>query len=129
VHPLAALALLVLAALSVPVVHEVAHVIAAKLVGARVIGVAWREQGRLAPRVEVDMDAGAGGGAVLFFVAGPLANAAVSALGLALFFGAGRSANVLLLLAAGLHGVFAVANLLPVGDRDGANALAALRRR
>ena len=115
-----ALAAVVCGVLAAVIAHEAGHGGAAYLLGARTVRVRM-----LWPRVRVDADVAPDGWrAFAFLAAGPLANVVVAAVA----FGVGGRDGVVVGV---VNGAFAVANLVPHGDSDGARmlALCAKRRR
>jgi Zn-dependent protease len=109
----AVLAVVVVAIVVAVVVHEAGHAVGARLVGATTVRV--RVVG-LRVRVEADV-AHAGWRPIVFLAAGPLANVVVAVIALR---GSGAAGVVVAIV----HGAFAVANLVPHGDSDGARLLA-----
>lgn len=107
---------LVLGLASALLLHELGHVLAARLLGGRVLRVRWRG---LAARVEAELPHRRAQG--LFLLAGAGANLVVAALGLSLAIVARSSTMASAMgLFAGMHLLHALLALLPVGRSDGA---------
>lgn len=115
---MAVLALSLLAFVSVPVVHEAGHALAALLVGGRGLRLVWR--GRLSFALSAELPDSARRRRT-FYAGGPLANLIVAAV-IAAAAHALVDEPVLLVSAFGAafaHAVFGLVNLLPLAGHDG----------
>jgi hypothetical protein len=115
------LLLLLLGALSLPLVHEGAHAVAALLVGGRHLRLV-RRGFELSIEAELPTTRAA---AVCFYAAGPTANLALAVV-LGLLAPRAGELALWVVVAAAAHGLFGALNLWPSAGRDGAGIVQAL---